>query len=366
MKIAFLESFYGGSHKNFLDGLIKYSRHKIDPFVLPARFWKWRLRCAALYFAEQLEETIDEYDLVIATDMMNLAEFKSLSRYSGPMIHFFHENQLTYPLPEHDQLDVHFGFVNLVSALVAELNLFNSFYHFKRFQTELPHFINNIPEFVPQNALQRIIEKSRVIYMGCDFDLFGEVSTSKNETPIILWNHRWEFDKQPEIFFRVLERLADAGYDFKLIVLGENFQVRPKAFLEAKEKFGPRILQFGYQEAIEDYAKYVKMADIVISTAIQENFGYSVVEAIYCHTLPLLPDSLSYPEILEKKYHRQFLYHDEEDLFKKLVHLVTHYREFDATRVELSRSIARFHWRNCIVEFDHAFEQVVNRDKESG
>lgn len=35
---------------------MKHSTHKIDPFVLPARFWKWRLRCAGLYFAEELED----------------------------------------------------------------------------------------------------------------------------------------------------------------------------------------------------------------------------------------------------------------------------------------------------------------------
>ena len=166
MKIAFLESFYGGSHKNFMDGLIEYSSHEIEPFVLPARFWKWRLRCAALYFAEQLEGTIKNFDLVIATDMMNLAEFKSLSGYAGPTIHFFHENQLTYPLPKEDKLEVHFGFVNLVSALVADLNLFNSNYQREKFEQALPDFINNIPEFVPLISQQRIAQKSRVIYMG--------------------------------------------------------------------------------------------------------------------------------------------------------------------------------------------------------
>lgn len=359
MKIAFLESFYGGSHKNFLDGLIKYSSHEIEPFVLPARFWKWRLRCAALYFAEQLESTIKAFDLVVASDMMNLAEFKSLSGYSGPTIHFFHENQLTYPLPKTDSLEIHFVFVNLVSALVADLNLFTSNFQYKRFEQDLPDFINNIPEFVPLNTQNRIMQKSRVTYMGCDYDGFEPVGTPKNSVPIILWNHRWGYDKQPEVFFRTIYHLAEKGLDFKLILIGENFQTRPKAFLEAKERLGDRIIQFGFVEALEDYASYLKMSDIIISTAIQENFGYSVVEAIYCRTLPLLSNSLSYPEILEKKFHKQFLYDNEDDLETKLEYLVANYRKFDKARQELSRSMARFHWKKRIAEFDRTFEEVV-------
>ncbi|RMD95885.1 MAG: DUF3524 domain-containing protein, partial [Calditrichaeota bacterium] len=99
MNIVFLESYYGGSHKNFLDGLMKYTSHNIESITLPARFWKWRLRSSALYFAEQCADELKPYDLLIATDMMNLAEFKALTGFTKPAIMFFHENQLTYPLP---------------------------------------------------------------------------------------------------------------------------------------------------------------------------------------------------------------------------------------------------------------------------
>ncbi|MDA3941475.1 MAG: DUF3524 domain-containing protein, partial [Spirochaetia bacterium] len=51
LKILFLESFYSGSHKAFADGLIKNSKHNIEILTMPARFWKWRMKGAALYFA---------------------------------------------------------------------------------------------------------------------------------------------------------------------------------------------------------------------------------------------------------------------------------------------------------------------------
>ncbi|MDQ7051374.1 MAG: DUF3524 domain-containing protein [candidate division KSB1 bacterium] len=132
-----MESFYGGSHKNFLDGLVKYSRHQIEPITLPARFWKWRLRASALYFAEQYAKSVKKYDLLIATDMLNLAEFKALSNYDRPMVMFFHENQLTYPLPERESFDPHFGLINIVSALAADLNLFNSIFSARTIQRRI-------------------------------------------------------------------------------------------------------------------------------------------------------------------------------------------------------------------------------------
>ncbi len=363
MKIVFLESYYGGSHKNFLDGLVKYSRHQIEPITLPARFWKWRMRASALYFAEQYAGSLGQYDLLIATDMLNLAEFKALTNYHKPMILFFHENQLTYPLPEREGFDPNFGFTNIVSALTADLNLFNSIFQLDRFNEELPEFINRIPEFVPQQAASRIRRKSRVIYMGCDFSHFQNIKPPENEEPVILWNHRWEFDKQPQVFFRVLYKLAEEGVPFKLILLGENYQVHPREFLQAREKLRDRILQFGFVESLEDYARFLGMADIVVSTAIQENFGFSVTEAMYCYTLPLLPRRLSYPEILDKKFHAQFLYKNENDLLEKLRYLLQHHREFDAERREISAAMQKFDWKNRIEEFDQLFEEVARQGK---
>jgi glycosyltransferase involved in cell wall biosynthesis len=44
------------------------------------------------------------------------------------------------------------------------------------------------------------------------------------------------------------------------------------------------------------------------SAAIQENFGISVIEAMLMGCVPLLPDRLSYPEILPEEFHEHFLY----------------------------------------------------------
>jgi len=359
VNIVFVETFYGGSHKSFLDGLMKFSRHRITPITMPSRFWKWRLRGAAFYVAEQYGETLRSADLLFVTDMTNLAMLKALSNYTCPAVMFFHENQLSYPLPDGDNLDLHFGFINLTSALVADRCLFNSKYQLDQFDLESKRFINNIPEFAPERAHHEIIKRSQVIYMGIDVSAFSHPPVLDNPQPIILWNHRWEFDKQPEVFFRLLYKLDAENLPFKLIILGENFQMHPKEFLEAREKLGHRILQFGFVESMDDYARFLSMSDIVLSTAIQENYGFSVIEALYCHTLPLLPNRLSYPEILPAQFHKDFLYNNEDELEVKLRQLLRNYDKMADRKKLLAESMKNFDWKNRIDEFDELFDALM-------
>ncbi len=358
MNIIFVETFYGGSHKSFMDGLIKYSRHDFTPIILPSRFWKWRMRSAAMYIAENYGHALRSCDLIVATDLINLAELQALAGFTCPAIMFFHENQLAYPTPEGEKPEVDLSLVNIVSALAANVCLFNSHYQLRGFNHELRQFINDIPEFVPEHAHEHIMAKTRVTYMGMDLSGFPDRRIIKNRVPVILWNHRWEFDKQPHVFFEELYQLVEEGFDFRLILLGENFQMHPKEFIEARGRLGERILQYGFVESIEDYAKFVLQADVIVSTALQENFGYAVAEAIYCYTLPLLPNRLSYPEILPEKFHRQFLYQNHEDLHQKLKRLLTDYRQMDEVRAELVEVFAKFDWKNRVGEFDELFEKV--------
>jgi glycosyltransferase involved in cell wall biosynthesis len=358
LNIIFIETFYGGSHKSFMDGLTKYSRDTFTSIVLPSRFWKWRMRSAAIYIAENYGHALRTCDLIIATDLLNLAELKALAGFTCPVILFFHENQLTYPTPEGEKPEVDLGLANVVSALAAEVCLFNSHYQANKFDQALKLFINDIPEFVPERAHEHIMAKTQVMYMGMDLSGFPDRRIIKNPVPVILWNHRWEFDKQPHVFFAEMYKLVEEGLDFRLIILGENFQMHPKEFIEARDRLGERIIQYGFVESIEDYAKFVLKSDIILSTAIQENFGYAVAEAIYCYTLPLLPNRLSYPEILPEKFHQQFLYQNEEDLHQKLKLLLASYRQLDEVRQQLVEVFAKFDWKNRVSEFDELFERV--------
>ena len=101
MKFLFLEPFYGGSHRDFADGWVQHSRHRLDLITLPARFWKWRMRGAALHFAKKVQSPSD-YSGLIASNLMSLSDLKALwgadcviTSYSIHYTKLYESNDLT-------------------------------------------------------------------------------------------------------------------------------------------------------------------------------------------------------------------------------------------------------------------------------
>ena len=133
LRILFLEPFYGGSHREFADGLLQHSRHRIDLLTMPARFWKWRMRGAALHFSDKVKNP-EIYDTLLVSDLLSLAELKAIwGTRCPPAVVYFHENQLSYPRQPHDRVDYQFGFTNISTGLCADTLIFNSQFHLSSF-----------------------------------------------------------------------------------------------------------------------------------------------------------------------------------------------------------------------------------------
>ena len=111
---------------------------------------------------------------------------------------------------------------------------------------------------------------------------------------------------------------------FRVALAGENFRVKPEEFDVARARLGRRLIHYGYAESEARYARLLWDADIVLSTAIHEFFGVSVVEAIYCGCQPVLPNRLSYPELVPVSLHELCLYDGFDDLVARLAGVLTH------------------------------------------
>lgn len=362
-QFLFIEPFYGGSHRDFAQGLVAHSRHDIKLATLPARFWKWRMRGAALHFVRTIDD-LRAYDGIVASNLMSLSDFTALcGGCRPPTLVYFHENQLTYPLAPGERMDMQFGFTDITTALCADRILFNSRFHFDRFFATLPGFISRMPEFKPRWVIDSIRDKAGVLHPGCRFDATAAQPAPWDPgPPLIVWNHRWEFDKNPDGFFSALDRIDRMGIDFRLALLGENYQVRPKAFVAARSRFGKKIVQYGFVESNGAYLEWLKKGTVVVSTANQENFGISVVEAMRHGCLPLLPDRLSYPEVLPPEFHDVFLYRDEDDLVEKLADILRHPERFAAERKVLSGIMARHAWTSVVDRYDRELDLLSSME----
>jgi glycosyltransferase involved in cell wall biosynthesis len=303
MRILALEPYYGGSHRAFLDGWTRRSRHRWTVLTLPANRWKWRMRHGAWTFAAQIRERAargERWDLLFASSMVDLAQLRGLAPGAIgalPAVVYFHENQLTYPVRVEDERDLHFGLTHFTSALAADECWFNSAFHRDIFLAAARALFDRLPAPRPHQELDAIAARCEVRYPGVD-----SPPPVPHRTPgpaRILWAARWEHDKAPETLFAALEQLTATGADFRLSVLGERFREQPEVFAEARRRFADRIDHWGYLPDRDDYRAALAGADLFVSTARHEFFGLSAVEAVAAGAYPVLPRRLSYPEVFQ-------------------------------------------------------------------
>ncbi len=377
VKILILEPYFTGSHAAWAEGLARFSRHEVEVLSLPGQFWKWRMHGAAVTLARKFCEKNRDPDLILATDMLDLATFLALTRDKTadvPVALYFHENQLTYPWSPDDRdvlykRDKHYGFINYTSALAADAVFFNSAFHMQSFLKELPLLLKHFPDFQELKNVDRIGAKSRVLPLGFDFERFElcrpeELASAASEqarVPLILWNHRWEYDKNPGEFFKALDVLGEKDLAFEVALLGENFSQYPDVFETAKKNLGGRLAQLGFAASFPDYAHWLFRADILPVTSYHEFFGMSVVEAVYCGCYPLLPLRLSYPEIFPLSAFR-FNYYENFDelviLLTRAVENIEHIR-----RLKFRSHAEKYSWQNIVQRYDQEFENLVGLQK---
>jgi len=301
-------------------------------------------------------------DVVMASNMTDLPHWKEFSGLRGiPHVLYVHENQLDYPVKEGEKRDYHYGWKDYINYLAADKILFNSQYNLDSFCRGLIDLRRLLPDNNLKNSLNEIREKSQIIPPGCTLiepSPLQEKSLSEISCPVLLWNHRWEHDKNPESFFRLIRKIKESGRCFKLIVLGESFKDSPGCFKVGEAEFSAEILHMGYAETRSDYEKWLRQADFVLSTSLQENFGISIVEAISAGSLPLLPKRLAYPEVIPKEFHKIFLYSNEESLFRKLIKLMER-KDKEQMGEQLRKSMEKFDWRVQAKRFDNTLETLI-------
>lgn len=361
LRVALLEPFFGGSHRAAAEGWARHSRHDVRLETLPPRFWKWRMRGAALEFARRLEPRLAEVDVVFATALLDVAQLKALLPARVPTVLYFHENQVAYPPrpgEEAAERDLQFAFTNLASALAADRVGFNSTFQREAFGEALETLLRRMPDARPLWALDAIERKTSVVPLGVELsDLERRAARTPDQPPLILWNHRWEYDKDPETFFRVLGRLADRQLAFRVAVAGECFGRVPAVFGRAREALGARVVQWGYLPSRSEYAALLARSDVVVSTALQENFGISLVEAAFAGAHPLAPRRLSYPEVIPAELHAACLYGDEGELEDRLAALLRGTAS-PVPPAQLRALLVRHRWEERAAAFDDLISEV--------
>jgi len=362
MRILLIEPYFGGSHRAWAEGYARHSQHRIALLTLPARFWKWRMQGGAATLAEEARQLGTQPDLLLVTDMLNLPAFLGLARRwlaDVPVALYCHENQLTYPLPPGEKRDLTYGMINWLSMLAADRVFFNSAHHMEDWFEELPRLLKHFPDYTHVHRIEGVRARSVVLPVGCDLARLDQarVEGRGEGPPLILWNQRWEYDKDPATFFRALDVLAEEGLGFRVALAGANVRQQPEEFEAARQRLGERVVHYGHADEAT-YACLLWQADVVVSTARHEFFGVAVVEAVYCGCFPVLPRRLSYPELIPPSHHDRCLYEDFEGLLARLRWALTNPEEARRSAAPLREAMTRFDWSALAPRYDRLLEEV--------
>lgn len=312
-KVLLIEPYFGGSHKQFLEGLMKYVPADYALLHLPARKWKMRMQLAAPWFVQKINKMAEEnrcFDIVLMSTFMDVAVFRALAvqiRGWNPNTRYytyFHENQFAYPTVLSKATTHQFASINFTTALASDSVAFNSNFNRESFLQQCRNYIGKAADMQLFKELDSIAGKSLVLYPGIDFHALDmiEKPDADPDKPLIIWNHRWEHDKNPDEFFQILYRLDAEAVPFRLAVLGQSFRDRPDVFAEARKRLEHLIEHFGFAADKNEYYEILKRGSFIVSTSLHEFFGISILEGVRAGCFPLVPDRLSYPELFDKRF----------------------------------------------------------------
>jgi len=298
-RILLLSAYDAGSHRRWREQLAaSQPQFQWDMLALPPRFFRWRIRGNALSWLNE-PALHKPCDLLIATSMVDLAAIRGFHSHLArtPCLLYMHENQFAYPDSGQQHPSAEPRMVNLSSAIAADRVLFNSAWNRGSFLNGARDFLDRMPDALPDGLVAGLGDKSRVLPVPIEDHLFRPACRRlQTDCPHLLWNHRWEYDKAPDRLLLLLDALADMGQDFRLSVVGEQFRKSPGAFDQIRRRHDARILAWGFLPDRAEYDRLLAQADVVVSTALHDFQGLSVLEAMASGCMALAPDRLAYPE----------------------------------------------------------------------
>lgn len=181
--------------------------------------------------------------------------------------------------------------------------------------------IERLLYFVNEEETNSIEERIHAFGMPLDYEYLQQFNNDKEK--IILFPHRPDIEKNPNIFINIIQALS---------LFWEEFDNYKFIFCTSKKEYTSKdtwinaILSYAKMQyknieikenlSKTEYYNLLNKSSLMISTTSEENFGYCAVEAMALGTQVLLPNAFSHPEIVEEN--SKCLYNTYDDLLSKI------------------------------------------------
>lgn len=166
-------------------------------------------------------------------------------------------------------------------------------------------------DFIKKDVLKkRMVSENKITVTGLPLDIV-EMSKHKQtaaKKEIVVFNGRNVDEKQPHLFTKLQEHLPNTTF----------------------------INTHKLKLSKSDYYDLLSQSKVVVSFALQENFGYGIQEAVYLGNIPILPNRLVYPEQFDDTY----LYNTFDECVAKVYDAI--YNEIPAPNITVTDNSSIF------------------------
>jgi len=266
-----------------------------------------------------------------------------------------HENQLTY-IDGSKPADHAYAAINWASMTAADVVVFNSEFHRRSWFTALRTWLGTFVDYPHDAVIDRVESESIVVPVGVDLERLA-TGCDHSDPSVILWNHRADADKAPQVFVAALLELDASRHDFRVAIAGERFVDSGDVFDPLVAALGDRVVFNGFADD-ETYRDLLCRAEIVVSTAKQEFFGVSLTEAVYSGAFPVVPHRLVFPERIPEEFHERCLYRPD-GLAPALAWALDNPQERSVVAQRLSDLMAVYDWGVVGSQLDSVLDEMA-------
>jgi len=168
----------------------------------------------------------------------------------------------------------------------------------------------------------RIKRKLKVTHLPFDYDYVRSFFDEKEKERTVIFPHRFHWEKGAGTFLDMVNYVAARDKRVKFVITSGRSGRRPMADKKSiNEKYGKMKSRWKnrlvYKSGLSKprFYRELNKASVIWSGALQENFGYSVLEAATLGVSPVLPNRVVYPEF----YPMQNIYSDDRKGFNMIM-----------------------------------------------
>mgnify|MGYP003110406074 FL=1 len=170
------------------------------------------------------------------------------------------------------------------------------------------------------------------------FDIASEIYVASNFIKDDLLKKRVVNPNKIKVTGLPMDEINLAQYDNKkkkniIVFNGRNVDEKQPHLFDALQKALPEYEFVNTQKlnmSKGDYYGLLNMSKVVVSFALQENFGYGIQEAVRLGCVPILPNRLVYPEQFDQRY----LYNNFNECIEKVKLAMLH--DWEVPKVNLN------------------------------